>query len=561
MAATSTSVKELNDGSIMTMSTQATNLKRNASAPAHPSPLREASPVDEMKELSLHSHPDTPMDKLVKNGSLSIQPSVALTPPDSGARDQDHVPAKSTANMNNFTYTVGDDPFITPKGKDDKSKPSTVSQGLTQASSEGDNTFTPREDRIGKEVNADNAQGILTPKACVFVANLSNQRTDEQLEESVQQIFGAHGKCYVKIRRDKNQMPFAFVQYETVEAANEAISKCRGAIIDNRPTRCEHAKVNRALYLTRHTGGPISDAEARALLEPYGAIESTSPISIIDQHLFNLPEGIMVQFAYFQDARDAQMALKRHEVYRVAAPQAALDMRGPASILASPSPRRFRQDFSPYHRRWSNDDASIFIGNLPVDVSEEQLCDKFNGFGQIQSISIVQKPTPHGDGLNCFAFLSFQAPHQADAATQAKIMIKEHPLRIERKEYSNRRFRRNSYGARENQGQIFSALYQQGMQMGLSQDQAMRILSLENHTVPEQTAPQSWSSASPMSPGMYYAHNPYTLPTFQAPLNYNLNHMAYYNQYGAINELDDRAAMHTIVEADETTLGSRLMHQ
>ena len=120
-------------------------------------------------------------------------------------------------------------------------------------------------------------------------------------------VYDAYGKCWVKIRRDRNKMPFAFVQYETIGAANEAINKARGVMIDGRSTRCEHAKVNRALYLTRHTGGSISEDEARTLLEQYGAIELATPISIIDQHLFSLPEGIMVQFAYFQDARDAQL--------------------------------------------------------------------------------------------------------------------------------------------------------------------------------------------------------------------------------------------------------------
>lgn len=39
-------------------------------------------------------------------------------------------------------------------------------------------------------------------------------RSDEQLEESVSTAFSEYGKCYVKIRRDKNHMPYAFVQYE-----------------------------------------------------------------------------------------------------------------------------------------------------------------------------------------------------------------------------------------------------------------------------------------------------------------------------------------------------------
>ena len=39
-------------------------------------------------------------------------------------------------------------------------------------------------------------------------------QTDDQLEHHVQNAFSQFGTCYVKIRRDSNGMPFAFVQYE-----------------------------------------------------------------------------------------------------------------------------------------------------------------------------------------------------------------------------------------------------------------------------------------------------------------------------------------------------------
>ena len=47
-----------------------------------------------------------------------------------------------------------------------------------------------------------------------FGRSLSNQKNDEELEEAVTVIFGQYGSCHVKIRRDKNKMPFAFVIYQ-----------------------------------------------------------------------------------------------------------------------------------------------------------------------------------------------------------------------------------------------------------------------------------------------------------------------------------------------------------
>ncbi len=89
-------------------------------------------------------------------------------------------------------------------------------------------------DRLGQPISAENAQALLPPSACVFVAkympppalvslvssslltptSLSSSRTDEELQQSVDQVFREFGKVYVKIRRDGRGMPYAFCQYE-----------------------------------------------------------------------------------------------------------------------------------------------------------------------------------------------------------------------------------------------------------------------------------------------------------------------------------------------------------
>lgn len=72
------------------------------------------------------------------------------------------------------------------------------------------------------------------------------------------------------------------------------------------PLPCVSNPSQGTVLVTRHTGGPVSDEEARGLLGRFGAIEETSPISVADQKVTNLPEGRWVKFAYFQDSRDAQ---------------------------------------------------------------------------------------------------------------------------------------------------------------------------------------------------------------------------------------------------------------
>ena len=106
--------------------------------------------------------------------------------------------------------------------------------------------------------------------------------------------------------------------------------------INNRPCRTEVAKVNReapppfslwlrfcfntlmflgSLYLSRVTGGAISEAEARNVLSRYGEIEKVWYASPTESEIFRLPEGIWVMYKLFQPSRDAQ-AVRRKNLVR-----------------------------------------------------------------------------------------------------------------------------------------------------------------------------------------------------------------------------------------------------
>lgn len=61
-----------------------------------------------------------------------------------------------------------------------------------------------------------------------------------------------------------------------------------------------------SLYLSRVTGGSITELEAKNLLVKFGSIEKVWYSTPTDMEMFRLPQGIWVMYAYFQDARDAQ---------------------------------------------------------------------------------------------------------------------------------------------------------------------------------------------------------------------------------------------------------------
>jgi hypothetical protein len=60
-----------------------------------------------------------------------------------------------------------------------------------------------------------------------------------------------------------------------------------------------------ALYVSRHNGGPVHENEVIEILKPFGAIESVFYPSETERELYQLPQGLWVRFAFFQDCRDA----------------------------------------------------------------------------------------------------------------------------------------------------------------------------------------------------------------------------------------------------------------
>ena len=82
------------------------------------------------------------------------------------------------------------------------------------------------------------------------------------LQHACERKFGRWGKCYAKVHRDKNKMPYAFVQFhvrlgpkyecldstntlQEIEDARIAIRDSKGMVIDGRQVRAEHAHADR----------------------------------------------------------------------------------------------------------------------------------------------------------------------------------------------------------------------------------------------------------------------------------------------------------------------------
>ncbi|MCJ1288114.1 hypothetical protein MMC26_007469 [Xylographa opegraphella] len=289
----------------------------------------------------------------------------------------------------------------------------------------------------GVEVTNDNAQALLPPMACVFVANLSSTRTDEQLEYSVTRVFEQFGRVYVKIRRDNRSMPYAFAQYENVSDSERAIEHGRGIAIDGRQCRTERAKAHRSLYLSRVTGGAISEEEACDILKDFGPFEKVWVTSPTDKEMYRLPDGVWVMWAYFQGARDAQNAFKDHPKFRLEEPALPTETKSRVdrtnqSPLTRLTPGRSYE--TPQLRMWRTPDrSSVYVGGLPLSVTQAQLCTLFQAHGRVNGVEIISKPVNNAAavGICVFAFVELGSEEEARCAVSQDYVLDGVRLRVE----------------------------------------------------------------------------------------------------------------------------------
>ncbi|KAL2758415.1 hypothetical protein ACRALDRAFT_1068749 [Sodiomyces alcalophilus JCM 7366] len=262
------------------------------------------------------------------------------------------------------------------------------------------------------------AQEIYSPGACVFVAkalteaSLPNHVEDSVLETEVTTVFSRFGTVFVKIRRDnRTRMPFAFCQFTTFEDAQRALVNGKGIEIFGRPCRTERVRANLLgdFYVYRRDNQDTSIEEARELLAPFGRISKAEILHAQTASLLGLSAAaVLVSFMVFDAKRDVVDALKGDETYCV---RAFSQSKGAVPRTPQREKSTMAQDWTrqyEYHKR------TIFVSNLPADISKEALHDMAAEFGEIVNITI--KWSNLTGYRKAFAFIEFDNHESPDLA-------------------------------------------------------------------------------------------------------------------------------------------------
>ncbi|KAK8102878.1 hypothetical protein PG984_016024, partial [Apiospora sp. TS-2023a] len=272
------------------------------------------------------------------------------------------------------------------------------------------------------------AQVFYPASSCVFVANLPESMENEKLRTEIDGRFGRFGTCFVKIRRDKKNMPFAFNDRDATKARNQGA----GIVFQGRPCRTEAVRANPlgTFILRNYVGGTVSEDEAREVLGQYGPILRLEEISQDVAQTHGIDQGILVEFKNFDPDRDIQavgvfpfyetshvtstnycslQSFRYHAIYRVVSHEV---QRG----------RRMHRNIEPDHtsleRRAELDSRSIFIGNLPDDLDslDREVRNLASEIGHVVNVQIIRKEGRSGYGMNVFAFIEYARPEVAEIA-------------------------------------------------------------------------------------------------------------------------------------------------
>ncbi|KAB5559970.1 hypothetical protein GE09DRAFT_1057638 [Coniochaeta sp. 2T2.1] len=289
------------------------------------------------------------------------------------------------ATQDKNTSSVNDAASGTPKA------PAPTQTGDMQVS--GRKLKFPASDR--HLVGDVDAQHLYPHTACVFIANLPQQMSDQALEAEITERFNEYGTIFVKIKRDRNDMPFGFIQYTNEADAMTAVKEGLGKQIFDRPCRVEIANGNRTFLVMRRDGLDTTIDEAIPVVAGYGMVSHAAPLDLQTAESIEVYNAIYVEFEEFDCERDLVNRFARHPVYRVA----AFDYTKSFSN---------RNDDTKYLTSCTINRKSIFVHGLPSTVTEDQLRKIFTRHDL--KVVAVAKPKP------TFAFVEFERPDMPDIA-------------------------------------------------------------------------------------------------------------------------------------------------
>ncbi|KAF5674907.1 meiotic activator RIM4 [Fusarium heterosporum] len=245
-------------------------------------------------------------------------------------------------------------------------------------------------------------------EACLFVANLPQNFDDDTIKTALTKIFGKYGVNFVKMKRDRRRMPFAFVQYTDVKHADVAVEKARGELVLGRPCRTERCGGSLTYIIFRKNNRRVLPDEARAIFSRFGEVDKVEPLDYRIQKQMGVPPCLLIHFLKFDPRRDVTKGVSNMTAYHVMAydPKMYEDRSDRAA-----GDQNFMETYD-------KDSRSIFFGGLPPNADETVVHTLASLCGDVISIDIRSSPDNNGGPPHVYAFVEFTLPTSPDEAVR-----------------------------------------------------------------------------------------------------------------------------------------------
>ncbi len=253
----------------------------------------------------------------------------------------------------------------------------------------------------------------------VFIKNLDPNIDTKSIYDTFS-MFGNILSCKIATDEEGKSKGYGFIHFETEEAAQKAIEKVNGMLLDNKqvyvgkfqPRAARLREMGEAAHrftnvFVKNFGDKIDDAKLKALFEQYGPI--TSSVVMKDHEGKSKGFGF-VSFENPEDAEKAVNELNNQEIPESDVKLTVCRAQKKAEREAELS-RVYEQLKAERMQRYQG--VNLYVKNLDETVTSDELKKNFEKHGTIASAKVMTDENGRSKG---FGFVCFEKPDDATKA-------------------------------------------------------------------------------------------------------------------------------------------------
>lgn len=300
----------------------------------------------------------------------------------------------------------------------------------------------------------------------VFIKNLDKSIDNKAMYDTFS-AFGNILSCKVATDEESSSRGYGFVHFETEEAANNAILKVNGMLLNGRKVFVgrfvprkerekllgEKARRFMNVYI-KNFGDDLDDDKLKDMFEKYGKITSAKVMT--DD--MGKPKGF--GFVGFEDPENAEKAVEELNGKEVNGKTLYVGRAQKKSERAAELKRRF--EMLKIERMSRYQGVNLYVKNLDDAIDDEKLRKEFAPFGTITSAKVMTDGSGRSRG---FGFVCFSSPEEATKAVtemNGRIVVSK-PLYValaqrkeDRKAHLASQYMQRMAGMRMQLGQMFN---------------------------------------------------------------------------------------------------------